>query len=87
MTEFVDGLSQCSNSSLEDGNVSPLQQLDLSDNQMNGTIPESIGKLSMLVSLSIGGNSLEGVLTEAHFQNLTRLKSCSCIQNLLGNGQ
>jgi hypothetical protein len=42
---------------------------------MNGTIPQSIGKLSMLVSLRLGSNSWEGVLTEAHFQNLTRLKS------------
>ncbi|XP_059436561.1 receptor-like protein EIX2 [Corylus avellana] len=42
---------------------------------MNGTIPESIGILAMLVSLDLRWNSWEGVLTEAHFQNLTRLKS------------
>jgi Leucine-rich repeat (LRR) protein len=56
------------------GNLTSLQTLDLSNNQMNGAIPESIGKLSMLVSLSLDSNSWEGYLTEAHFQNLTRLK-------------
>jgi Leucine-rich repeat (LRR) protein len=57
------------------GNLSSLQTLDLEGAQMKGTIPESIGKLSMLVSLNLAENSWEGVLTEAHFQNLTRLKS------------
>jgi hypothetical protein len=57
------------------GNLSSLQTLDLGGAQMKGTIPESIGKLSMLVSLNLAFNSWEGVLTEAHFQNLTRLKS------------
>ncbi|XP_059436552.1 receptor-like protein EIX2 [Corylus avellana] len=76
ITEFVDGLSQCSNNSSEDSrNFPSLQELDLSFNQMNGTIPESIGKLARLVSLNLFGNSWEGVLTEAHFQNLTQLKS------------
>jgi len=56
------------------GNLTSLQTLDLSYNQMNGVIPESIGKLSMLVSLGLSMNSWEGFLTEAHFQNLTRLK-------------
>ncbi|XP_059436559.1 receptor-like protein EIX2 [Corylus avellana] len=42
---------------------------------MNRTIPESIGKLTMLFSLDLDWNSWEGVLTEAHFQNLTQLKS------------
>ncbi|XP_059436304.1 receptor-like protein EIX2 [Corylus avellana] len=75
ITEFVDALSQGFNGSLEDGNLPPMQELDLTDNQLNGTIPKSIGKLSRLVSLSLGWNSWEGVLTEAHFLNLTRLKS------------
>jgi len=55
------------------GNLTSLQTLDLSYNQMSGAIPESIGKLSMLVSLELSSNSWEGFLTEAHFQNLTRL--------------
>jgi hypothetical protein len=57
------------------GNLSSLQALDFSVTQMNGTIPESIRKLSMLVSLRLGSNSWEGVVTEAHFQNLSQLKS------------
>jgi Leucine-rich repeat (LRR) protein len=56
------------------GNLLSLQALDLSYNQMNGTIPKNIGKLSMLVSLRLSWNSWEGFLTEAHFQNVTRLK-------------
>jgi hypothetical protein len=76
ITEFVDGLSQCFNSSSESSrNLSSLQELDLYGNQMNVTIPESIGKLSMHVSLDLALNSWEGVLTEEHFQNLTWLKS------------
>ncbi|XP_059456606.1 receptor-like protein EIX2 [Corylus avellana] len=75
ITEFVDGLSQCSNSSSEDGNLPSMQEIDLSFNQLNGTIPKNIGKLSRLVSLDLSGNSWEGNLTEAHFQNLTWLKS------------
>ena len=115
ITQFVDGLSQCSNNSLElldlsgnkllggnlpyslgalknlknldlsscsfwgsipdsIGNMSSLQLLALTANKMNGSIPNSMGKLSTLEKLALGGgNSWEGVLTEAHFQNLTRL--------------
>ena len=115
ITQFVDGLSQCSNNSLElldlsgnkllggnlpyslgalknlknldlsscsfwgsipdsIGNMSSLQLLALTANKMNGSIPSSMGKLSTLEKLALGGgNSWEGVLTEAHFQNLTRL--------------
>ncbi|KAK9291811.1 hypothetical protein L1049_019761 [Liquidambar formosana] len=42
---------------------------------MNGTIPQSIGQLSKLVTLLLDSNSWEGVLTEAHFSNLTRLET------------
>ncbi|KAF5475103.1 hypothetical protein F2P56_006945 [Juglans regia] len=112
---LVDGLSQCSTSSLESlvlgdnellggilphslggleklktidlsfcsfwgsipssvGKLSSLQKLDLSENQMNGSISETIGNLSMLVSLYLGSKFWEGALTEAHFQNLSRLE-------------
>ncbi|XP_059436270.1 receptor-like protein EIX1 [Corylus avellana] len=86
ITEFVDSLSQCSNNSSEDGNLSSLRELHLFGNQMNGTIPKSIGKLSMLVSLGLNENSWEGVLTEAHFQNLTRLKSLMLSTNVNAKG-
>jgi Leucine-rich repeat (LRR) protein len=68
ITELVDGLSQCSNSSLE--------YLDLSYNRfLGGNLPSSLGGLSKLQTLNLYWNSWKGVLTEAHFQNLTRLKS------------
>lgn len=41
---------------------------------MNGTIPNSLGQLSMLVDLNLKWNSWERVITEAHLMNLTRLK-------------
>lgn len=41
---------------------------------MNGTIPNSLGQLSMLVGLNLKWNSWERVITEAHLMNLTRLK-------------
>ncbi|VVA29847.1 Hypothetical predicted protein, partial [Prunus dulcis] len=44
---------------------------------MNGSIPESLGKLSELVELYLYSNSWEGILKEAHFINLTRLKALS----------
>ncbi|XP_048423949.1 receptor-like protein EIX2 [Pyrus x bretschneideri] len=56
------------------GNLSSLKTLDLSYNKMNGSIPESIGQLCELVSLLLFSNSWEGILTEAHFINLTRLQ-------------
>jgi hypothetical protein len=56
------------------GNFLSFQTLDLSSSQVKGIIPKSIWKLSMLVLLKLHQNSWEGVLTEAHFQNLTRLK-------------
>ncbi|XP_021834037.1 receptor-like protein 12 [Prunus avium] len=59
------------------GMLKSLQYLDLSDNHMNGSIPQSLGQLSELVVLYLFGNSLEGNITEAHFINLTKLKSLS----------
>ncbi|XP_022741404.1 LRR receptor-like serine/threonine-protein kinase FLS2 [Durio zibethinus] len=63
------------------GNLSSLEFFDLSDNGMKGTIPTTIGQLSSLVSLDIKDNQWEGVLTEAHFSNLTSLKELSIVQN------
>ncbi|XP_020417622.1 receptor-like protein 12 [Prunus persica] len=59
------------------GNLSSLKTLDLSNNYMNGSIPESLGKLSQLAELDLSYNSWEGILTKAHFINLTRLKAFS----------
>ncbi|OMO88199.1 hypothetical protein COLO4_20374 [Corchorus olitorius] len=59
------------------GNLSSLEVLDLSFNLMNGTILDSIGKLTSLYELSLYGNSWEGVISQNHFQNLSRLSTFS----------
>ncbi|KAJ9540631.1 hypothetical protein OSB04_027137 [Centaurea solstitialis] len=62
------------------GQLPKLDRLYLSNNQLNGGLPHSIGQLSQLYSLDFSSNLLTGVVTEAHFANLTRLKY------LVGNG-
>ncbi|XP_030969921.1 receptor-like protein EIX1 [Quercus lobata] len=57
------------------GNLSSLQIFSLIENEMNGTTPESLGQLSKLVGLQLDMNSWEGVITEAHLMNLTRLEN------------
>ncbi|XP_040371689.1 receptor-like protein EIX2 isoform X2 [Rosa chinensis] len=60
-----------------------LRLLFLSNNQFNGSIPESMGLLSSLEYLTVSWNSLTGALTEAHFSNLSRLRSLSIDHNPL----
>ncbi|XP_050144134.1 receptor-like protein EIX2 isoform X2 [Malus sylvestris] len=55
-------------------NFSSLQELVLYDNQLSGTVPESIGHMSRLESIDLGMNALEGVVSESHFSNLSRLR-------------
>ncbi|KAM5586995.1 receptor-like protein EIX2 [Rosa sericea] len=56
--------------------LSSLKTLYLSYNRMNGSIiPQDLGQLSHLVDLDLSQNSWEGILTEAHFMNLTRLET------------
>ncbi|RVW19300.1 LRR receptor-like serine/threonine-protein kinase FLS2 [Vitis vinifera] len=50
-----------------------LERLYLDYNQLNGTLPESIGQLAKLTWFDIGSNSLQGVISEAHFFNLSNL--------------
>lgn len=63
------------------GNLSSLEQFLLSENSMKGTIPVSLGQLSSLEILDIKNNQWEGILTEAHFSNLTNLKELSIKQS------
>ncbi|KAJ9709823.1 hypothetical protein PVL29_001341 [Vitis rotundifolia] len=56
------------------GNLQRMKTLDLSYNLMNGTIPTSIGQLRELTVLYLDWNSWEGVMSEIHFSNLTKLE-------------
>ncbi|KAK4602707.1 hypothetical protein RGQ29_011635 [Quercus rubra] len=55
------------------GNLSSLRVLDLANNQFKGSLPQNFGQLSKLETLFIESNMLEGVVSEVHFSNLTRL--------------
>ncbi|KAL6350650.1 hypothetical protein AAG906_025580 [Vitis piasezkii] len=55
------------------GNLLRMKRLDLSNNLMNGTIPKSIGQLRELTELYLNWNAWEGVISEIHFSNLTKL--------------
>ncbi|XP_018505600.2 receptor-like protein EIX2 [Pyrus x bretschneideri] len=57
------------------GKLSSLKTLNLSYNNMIGPIPDTLGQLFELVHLDLYGNSWDGILTESHFTNLTRLRS------------
>ncbi|KAJ9678537.1 hypothetical protein PVL29_020660 [Vitis rotundifolia] len=52
---------------------SSLQALELDQNQINGTLPTSIGQLTKLQVLDIGSNSLQGAISEAHLHHLSQL--------------
>jgi Leucine-rich repeat (LRR) protein len=63
--------------------LSPLRQLDLSNNKFNGEIPTTIGSLTELSNLLLGENLFEGILTESHFANLSKLEYLSLSANSL----
>jgi len=50
---------------------------------LNGTIPETIGNPSELKHLDVGFNSLEGVVSEAHFLNLSKSQHLDLSYNSL----
>ncbi|KAG6642832.1 receptor-like protein EIX1 [Carya illinoinensis] len=64
--EFMSNASSCLTDSL--------QHFVISDNRFTGPLPETIGNLSNLETLNIDNNSLTGVIYEAHFSNLNKLK-------------
>nr|GMD71507.1 receptor-like protein 12 [Ipomoea batatas] len=56
------------------GKLNKLQTLRLYSNQLYGPLPENLGySFPMLETLHIGDNMLEGIVTENHFVNLTKL--------------
>ncbi|ESW24064.1 hypothetical protein PHAVU_004G099500 [Phaseolus vulgaris] len=58
-----------------------LEGLSLSDNQITGRLPASIGLLSELEVLSLDGNRLEGDITESHLSNFSKLYMLSLSDN------
>ncbi|KAK6144103.1 hypothetical protein DH2020_020923 [Rehmannia glutinosa] len=65
------------------GNLSSLEYLSLGNNQLIGNLPESVGQLFNMTSLVIEDNKLEGVVTENHFANLSKLSDLSASGNHL----
>ncbi|XP_028056681.1 receptor-like protein EIX1 [Camellia sinensis] len=60
-----------------------MTNLDLGDNQLNGTIHRNIGQLSKLESFDVSFNSLNVILSETHFSNTSSLKNLSFSSNTL----
>ncbi|KAM7497463.1 hypothetical protein LguiA_021877 [Lonicera macranthoides] len=59
------------------GELSKLQNLNLISNKLNGSIPKSLGRLTELEELYLDSNDWEGVLSQDHFQGLSKLKMLS----------
>jgi len=62
---------------------SSLKVLDLDDNKLIGEIPASIGSLTELYWLTLSENSFEGVISESHFTNLSKLEYLFLYDNSL----
>jgi Leucine-rich repeat (LRR) protein len=62
---------------------SSLTTLYLDGNKLIGEIPTSFGSLSELMYVDLGKNSIEGVVSESHFTNLSNLEELFLNQNLL----
>ncbi|XP_031112583.1 receptor-like protein EIX2 [Ipomoea triloba] len=66
------------------GILSKLQELDLARNRLCGLLPENLGySFPMIENLYISDNKLEGIVTENHFVNLTKLITLSASGNRL----
>ncbi|XP_045810882.1 receptor-like protein EIX2 [Trifolium pratense] len=63
--------------------LSSLRWLVLAGNEFIGKIPMSIGSLTELELLNLGYNSFEGVVSESHFANLSKLSDLDLSNNSL----
>lgn len=98
LDEFVPTHSLCAEKSLERlslssnqiggfipdfSKFSSLQWLDLSFNQLNGSLTDTIGQLSNLELLTLQQNYLQGVVSQAHFLKLSKLRTLDLSFNAL----
>nr|GLL43384.1 leucine-rich repeat receptor protein kinase EMS1-like [Ipomoea trifida] len=66
------------------GKLNKLQTVNLYNNKLYGPLPENLGySFPMLETLHIGDNMLEGIVTENHFVNLTKLGHLEASRNRL----
>jgi Leucine-rich repeat (LRR) protein len=63
--------------------LSSLREFLIYNNRLDGNVSESIGSLSQLEKLNVGRNSLQGVMSEAHFSNLSKLQELDLSHNSL----
>ncbi|OMP04471.1 hypothetical protein COLO4_09595 [Corchorus olitorius] len=63
------------------GELFMLRVLYVQDNKLEGNLLESIGQLANLEEVFFSNNLLNGVISETHFENLTKLKTFSGSRN------
>jgi len=63
--------------------LSSLREFVIANNRLDGNVSESIGSLYQLEQLDVGRNSLQGVMSEAHFSNLSKLTELDLTDNSL----
>ena len=98
LIELINNLSRCAKHSLEVLDFSmnqftgllpnftifpSLKEVHLFSNNINGTVPKSIGNLYKLEVLDVSSNFLQGVISEAHFSNLSKLRFLDLSNNFL----
>ncbi|KAM7497431.1 hypothetical protein LguiA_021845 [Lonicera macranthoides] len=59
------------------GELSKIEKLDLHFNKLNGSIPKSLRRLTELEELYLDRNDWQGVLSQYHFEGLSKLKMLS----------
>ncbi|KAL4594970.1 hypothetical protein ACB092_12G057600 [Castanea dentata] len=98
LVDVINNLSGCAKDSLEILDLSSnqlagslrnfaifprLKEIYLGSNNINGTVPRSIGNLTKLEHLDISSNSFRGVISEDHFSNLSKLQFLFLFNNSL----